>query len=256
MRVTPPPSRGDRIASRDDGCSAVQGIQRIRPVGTGAGKFFARSVPDDRQFAEYGAAADRRPRISNFVSKKLCVLEIDLEIVEALPDKADKRKVELVSNSPEFFASGCKTPPRNAFRQLIRAMLCCLLVFLLVSTDRDRPTVALQRRDANSVGDQSISTPSPRPSCFSPEHTPSAHLHVTLLRATRKCWCYPPVSADADNGRRPQIASAWFEIAASLTDEAAQTTAGRNPSLPGTPNARPHPPRRRLTTTRQKLRAT
>lgn len=101
-----------------------------------------------------------------------------------------------------------------------------------------------------------VSKPSPRPSCFSLEHTPSAHLHVTLLGATRKCWCYPSVSADADNGRRPQIASAQFEITASLTDEAAQTTAGRNPGLPGTPNAPPHPPRRRLTTTRQKLRAT
>ncbi|MCV9913321.1 hypothetical protein [Burkholderia pseudomallei] len=32
-----------------------------------------------------------------------------MEIVEALPDKADKRKNVLISNSPEFFSSGGET---------------------------------------------------------------------------------------------------------------------------------------------------
>lgn len=75
-------------------------------------------------------------RISNVVSKKIGVLEIDLEIIKALPDKADKRKNVLVSNSPEFFASSGKTRSRIAFRRPIRPMLCYLLVFLLVSMDR------------------------------------------------------------------------------------------------------------------------
>ncbi|MBW5806668.1 hypothetical protein FOZ70_18200 [Burkholderia sp. COPS] len=44
--------------------------------------------------------------ISNIISKKLCVLEIDLEIAAALPDKAAKPKQVLVSKSPKKFASG------------------------------------------------------------------------------------------------------------------------------------------------------
>ena len=45
-----------------------------------------------------------RHRISNIVSKKVCVLEIDLEITKALPDKAHKRKRAFISKSPDIFA--------------------------------------------------------------------------------------------------------------------------------------------------------
>lgn len=44
--------------------------------------------------------------VSNIVSKKMCTLEIDLEIAEALPDKAHKPKRLPISKSPDIFGSG------------------------------------------------------------------------------------------------------------------------------------------------------
>lgn len=51
-----------------------------------------------RGLRDYGPSS-----VSSFISKILCVLEIDLEIDEALPDKADERKNVTISNSPEIF---------------------------------------------------------------------------------------------------------------------------------------------------------
>ncbi|WP_124604987.1 hypothetical protein [Burkholderia sp. Bp9142] len=51
--------------------------------------------------------------ISNIISKKICDLEIDLEITAALPDKAHKPKRVFISKSPDIFASGGTTKVRT-----------------------------------------------------------------------------------------------------------------------------------------------
>lgn len=89
-----------------------------------------------------------RQRISNFVSKKMCVLEIDLEIVEALPDKADKRKNVLISNSPSFFLPAADEVVFSTHLAYAR-----LLVGISVGIYRyDSPRGLLQPSDMNSVG--------------------------------------------------------------------------------------------------------
>ncbi|WP_175771444.1 hypothetical protein [Burkholderia ambifaria] len=47
-----------------------------------------------------------RSGISNVISKKMCTLEIDLEITTALPDKAHRPKRRSISKSPDIFVSG------------------------------------------------------------------------------------------------------------------------------------------------------
>lgn len=46
------------------------------------------------------------PHISKAISKKMCTLEIDLEMTRALPDKAYRPKQLSISKSPDIFASG------------------------------------------------------------------------------------------------------------------------------------------------------
>lgn len=52
--------------------------------------------------------------VSNFISKKLCILEIDLEITTALPDKAYRPIQPPISKSPNIFASGGTATFRTA----------------------------------------------------------------------------------------------------------------------------------------------
>lgn len=82
--------------------------------GDGAGGNSLRvafQTADSSQATERPLAA--RHRISNVVSKKVCVLEIDLEITKALPDKAHKRKRVCISKSPDIFAPGDGTRLRT-----------------------------------------------------------------------------------------------------------------------------------------------
>ncbi|KGS71089.1 hypothetical protein X979_5910 [Burkholderia pseudomallei MSHR7527] len=74
---------------------------RWRPGCGGAGKSFARSVPD--RGATLEATSKRCPAISKVISRITSVLEIHLETTSALPDKADKPKRSLVSKSPKIF---------------------------------------------------------------------------------------------------------------------------------------------------------
>lgn len=95
-----------------------------------------------------------RHRISNVVSKKVCVLEIDLEITKALPDKAHKRKRGGISKSPDIFAPGdgtrLDTMPLYDCRAYADTTVGIFVgIYETLSLDWH-----IQPRDMNSVGDQ------------------------------------------------------------------------------------------------------
>lgn len=90
-------------------------------VRRGAGDSFARAFQRVGEVCKMTEMARRGlPRISRFVSKKMCTLEIDLEIATALPDKAHKPKRVFISKSPDVFASGdptrLQTAPLSTYR--------------------------------------------------------------------------------------------------------------------------------------------
>ncbi|WP_157655214.1 hypothetical protein [Burkholderia ubonensis] len=94
-------------------------------------------------------------RFSNNISKKMCVLEIDLELAKPVPDKADKLNRKSVSKSPENFASG-GTKNGHVQRRPVPATVYPYVsvgisvgISLLVG-----PLTGFRYRDMNSVGDQ------------------------------------------------------------------------------------------------------
>ncbi|NRD81415.1 hypothetical protein FG484_01295 [Burkholderia pseudomallei] len=89
--------------------------------------------------------------ISNFISKKIGILEIDLEIVEALPDKAGKRKDVLISNSPEFFLRRQGMVEHGSSSTYQAYALSPVGIFVGIY-EHPLPEYFLQPRDMNSVG--------------------------------------------------------------------------------------------------------
>lgn len=129
----------------------------------GAGDSFARA------FQRVGAVCKMTemarwslPRISRFVSKKMCTLEIDLEIATALPDKAHKPKRVFISKSPDIFAScdptRLHTAPPSTYRTYADAPVGIFAGIYRSPSLRER----MQPRDMNSVGDQLASQSLPR----------------------------------------------------------------------------------------------
>jgi hypothetical protein len=60
------------------------------------------------------ADAIAQQSVSNVISKKMCTLEIELEITTALPDKAYRPIQPSISKSPDIFASGGTATFRTA----------------------------------------------------------------------------------------------------------------------------------------------
>ncbi len=129
-------------------------------VRRGAGDSFARAFQRVGAVCKMTEMARRGlPRISRFVSKNMCTLEIDLEIAAALPDKAHKPKRVFISKSPEIFSSGgttrLRTAPPSTYRTYADAPVGIFVGIYRSTSLRER----MQPRDMNSVGDQ----PSPKP---------------------------------------------------------------------------------------------
>ena len=92
------------------------------------------------------------PRISRFVSKKMCTLEIDLEIVTALPDKAHKPKRVLISKSPDIFASSGTAGLRTALPSTYQAYADAPVGIFVGIYGSSSLGEHVQPRDMNSVG--------------------------------------------------------------------------------------------------------
>ncbi|WP_155631967.1 hypothetical protein [Burkholderia cepacia] len=111
-----------------------------RRVSVGAARFFARSVPGGGAVRKVTEWTPSNPSsISNAISKKICVLEIDLEITTSFPDKAHKQKRVFISKSPNIFASGGTIRIRTTPLRRIEPTPMHLLVFLLVSMEHLHP---------------------------------------------------------------------------------------------------------------------
>lgn len=98
--------------------------------------------------------------VSNTISKKMCVLEIDLEIAAALPDKGHRSYREFLSKSPDIFASGGTTRSRTALPSGNRAYANTSVGTFVGIYEVTSSRWLVQRSDMNSVGDQPCSVPS------------------------------------------------------------------------------------------------
>lgn len=91
----------------------MQANETTNSVACRGGRGAGDSLREEFQTVDGSRATDRpltsQSRISKVISNKLCVLEIDLEIVKALPDKAHKPKRGSISKSPDIFSSGGTT---------------------------------------------------------------------------------------------------------------------------------------------------